>query len=372
MENDQNPCPESEESDFINLSFRMIVPMSGDSRADEDPNHSEVDSEWSEFEDLIFADDFAFFIYAILSESNEPFLFKVDNFSVLEDPHSVLVGEPNNYTLKVSISKDDFNKVYSESGDDITLKIVAFANTNHNISELTAEDYSTYSNLISSASQKLHYPILGTIYTDTGGRIPMFGVSILETTREVLYKSRPYNPVYGENICMLRSVAKIKVIDNISREESGLPRIEEVSFHSRTNQAYLLPHDAINYVNGLQIETPRPWDDVSSDNSITLTLYNRFENERIGYIPEQGISSEIPYLNITITNELDGKGDPVTASQTTYKVPMKGYNDQTFNFGDNILRNHIYILSVTSVENSEPTLEVAVKQWRIITYEYEY
>lgn len=375
MEYNDNQCPESDESDFINLSFRMVAPISGNSRYDDNPEHTEDDSEWPEFEDRIYADDFAFFIYSVLPDEQKPFLFKVDNFSVLDDPHTTFSGGPSNYTLKVSIPKDVFESVYSTDTDDIILRIVAFANTNNKnnkiLSNLSESEYSTFNNLINATSKKLFYYLNGTIYLGTGGtpsidsRIPMYGVSTLTTTREVLFKSRPYNPVYGDNIYMLRSVAQIKVVDNIStHDDNNLPRIETVTFHSSTNQAYVLPYDAVNYKNGKQIETSN----VKDGAPMEWTLLKK-ENQWIGYIPEQEINSDIPYLTITLTYEVDADGRPLT--QKTFTVPMHGYKDQNFNFGDAILRNHIYTLSV--IENgAEAEVSVEVREWASVELTLDY
>ncbi len=69
----------------------------------------------------------------------------------------------------------------------------------------------------------------------------------------------------------------------------------------------------------------------------------------IGFVPEQKIGHPnnnfelgMPVYRVTIDNrKADG-----TLESLIYDVPMTSYNGLNFSFGQNILRNHIYTLSV--------------------------
>lgn len=365
MEDQDNPCPNPEDSEFINLTFNMVVPIARQTRTDD--FHDEIDSEWPEVEDLIYTDDFAFYLYAVLPDGTQPFIAKIDDISSI-------TGGNGTYTLQITLEKSKFEEVVPKENNIVKFKIAVFANTNKKYNNLSETDYASFETLIDTASQ-WDFSIFGTIYAGTGtvdgnlrsgARLPMYGTSTLEVTRDQVYMSRPETPLWGGEISMLRSVAKVQVLDEIINRDqtTGLPRIEAVTFIGPSDKAYILPYDASNYQNGKQIETPNNCE----GNQRELGLLKRENNKWIGYIPEQSVKGSKFVINVTYYLKEDGTPlDPMT-----FEVPMTGYNDQTFKFGDFILRNHIYTLSVKSVETSKPSIEVSVKQWRKINFEYEY
>ena len=78
-----------------------------------------------------------------------------------------------------------------------------------------------------------------------------------------------------------------------------------------------------------------------------------------------------PALDITVTYTLNADGSP--AKQDTFTVPMTGYNGEDFNFGDAILRNHIYTLSVDHVDlGTEAEISVEVQDWNQNSYILDY
>ncbi len=91
-----------------------------------------------------------------------------------------------------------------------------------------------------------------------------------------------------------------------------------------------------------------------------------------GYAPEMKISNADttrPYFQITVALRSGSNGD-VTKS---YTVPMAGGSDYPdIRFGDYVLRNHIYTLSIERVNLDELTLEVAVNDWKTLNFNYEY
>ena len=366
FEDPDTPCPVADDdSEYLNLSFRMMVPVDDKSRVDD--NHDEIDSENPSLEDHIYSDDFCFFIYAGSQNDLDPaFIKKVYNGSGENDPNTMIWGGPIEYIVKVAVPKSDFESKVPGEGD-VVFRVVAIANSEKVFSMLTPAQYDTYSHLIESAS-KWNFNIFGTLYTQAGTlvsapRIPMYGMASYNVARDRLYRSTSADPVYGdENISLLRSLAKIKVIDNIAgRDAQGFPYVESVTFHTKST-AYTLPYDAINYKNGYQVETARPYTDESGLKELTLQS-NSTGNVWTGYVPEQIINTQdktaVPLFRIKVARMKDKDGNVLFSE---YDVPMSSYNGLSFGFGSNILRNHIYTLSIEQVEASL-ALDLEVLPW---------
>ena len=361
-------CPDTEESDYINLSFRLTAMRhGGSSRVDE--FHEEISSEYAEFEDRIYADKFAFYIYAGTGAS-ESLLMKlidmsVENMATTNDPHTSLSGGPTNFTLKVSVSRADFEAAVpsAETEGDINFRIVVFANTDteNTVKKLTTTQEASFSSLINAASDWT-YNILGTLYADpttdgellSNAAIPMYGIRNFTVSRSVLYKSKPYAPVDGGPISLLRSIAKIKVIDNIQNRKEGTenPRITSVKFTSSTSFAYVLPYGAAIYENSNQVTMPNPCES-PSDQHTTIILLKQDDNSWIGYVPELNITNDIQFtIKIKVSD----------SESEDFVIPMTGYRDHKFEFGTDILRNHIYTLSVEHV-GVDADIRVKVENW---------
>lgn len=362
-ENPDNPYPvvDDDDSEFVNLTFRMVMQPGNLSRSDN--FHEEVNSENPSLEDRIYADDFIFYVYAGEEDSEEQaFIAKVDNSGVNTDPHTNISGGVGIYTVRVSIPKSDFEAVVPVASEVVKFRVVAFANTNKKYSELTPDDYGTFNSLMNVVSE-WNFDIFRTVYSGTGGlqrnpRLPMFGTTEFSATRERLYDSRPDYPIRGEDMYMLRSLAKIKVVDNItSRDSNGLPHIDAVTIIGLPT-AYTLPYDANKYKNGKQVHTARPCEMVDGNPVATreLNLPRDTDNNKlfVAYIPEQSIN--IPKLFIKVTFSLNADNTPL--EQKTYEVPLSMFTD----FGDALLRNHVYTLSV-DMAGPEAELSVAVEPW---------
>lgn len=353
MEDPDAPCPVAEdESDFLNLSFRIMVPVDGMSRTD-NAGHTEVGSENPAFEDRIYSDDFCFFIFAGPASGADPaFIAKVHEGSALDDPYTGIAGGPLDYVVKVAIPKGDFNKIVPQGSDKVTFRVVAFANTNKEFDNLAADEYSTYSKLIETAS-KWDFNIFGTVYTAGSSslaeapRIPMYGTLKFDVSRERLSKSSVAAPVWSEeDMCLLRSLAKIKVVDNITRFDDVYPYVKAVTFNTRS-MAYTLPDNAAGYVNGNQVHNARIHTASAGLSGLDLMAVAA-EGVWACYVPEQVTrttnGTDAPFFRITVAlmKNQDGSED-----LRAYDVPMTKYNDTEFKFGDYLLRNHIYTLEVT-------------------------
>ncbi len=378
VEDSGTECPVS---DNITLSFQMLSANIG-TRADSNPLHSETDSEWQAFEDLIDVNDFAFYIFADV-EDDTPLVMKVTDIAGSTDPNMMITGSPGAYTVSTVIPRKNLEDLLGYelspgSSKVLNFRIVVLAN---------AQGAGDYADIVSDNPNfttfwervKEWNFNMDAIYSnnsgDSGinglykGAIPMFGMSAFGITEDALYESRPDDRIWLGDIWMLRALAKVRVIDNIGTRNvtTGLPRIEEVTVQSATNLAKQLPLNAPMYVNGSQVEAANiAARDASTTDAQCLYKLGYLpasdKTMRFGYIPEQIIENELPAFNITVTFEVDEAGNPTR--QEVYQVPMTGYKDTKFEFGNEILRNHIYTLSVNSVAlGAQAELTVNVADW---------
>ena len=385
---DDDPCPAAD-SDSVSLSFSLS--SSGTllySRADS--QHNETSSEFRYFEDGVDMNDLAVFVFAKITGSSAPerLVYKLTNLTKSDDPRINIVGNLGNYTVEVMIRREDLKDVLGgyeitpEGDENVSFRMLMLANcsspgTNAEakwntidgrdyptvISQLDGWDYAmSYLYNINAANAGSND--ITELYNNRKDHAPMFGNMMFDPVSEdALYYSRPENRVYLGEMYLLRALAKVKVIDNIEdKDANGYPMITSVTFLSSQDRAHQLPDDALNYQNGQQVHTPKisdPGNTINVNNPTatyrlgiipetwTITpASQRKGNVFVGFAPEQQISSlgDMPAFQITIANR-KANG---TLENYVYTVPMTSYNGQQFNFGANILRNHIYTLSVNS------------------------
>ena len=370
---DHCPAPEEDGAGYVTISFDLTASKSQYSRA-----YEQRAGEWPLFEDYIDINDCIFFIYADINETKQPLIRTIDMSDVTNDAHTNISGGPQIYTVRVSIPKSAIDEaVPGDESDILSFRIVAFVNTYGNAKNLIATPAASSFNTLINEAAKWTYNLSETLYKKEGSsesvvfnsnsKIPMYGTKIFDTTRSNLQNSKPESPIWAGNLSLLRSIAKIEVIDAISnRDERGLPRIDAVTFSSSTDCAYMLPESAASYINGNQVEKSN----ICDGNPLLISLFNGDNINWAGYIPEQLIESEessVPSFTITITYEVGADGSPVT--QKEFTVPMTGYNDQKFSFGKEILRNHIYSLAVNVFADTDeeivltPYLGVTLNPW---------
>ncbi len=377
------PCPPEgpdghRQQAQITLSFRMISGNAG-TRADSQ-GHDETDSEWKSFEDAIYERDFAFYIF--LGEGNDaPLLTKVTDIASSSDPTSMITGTPGTYTVSVSISKTALEEKLGRELDEtstepVGFRIVAFANT---YSPGTGGDYdnvpcATYGELIEEAGKwtfdmsEIHNASEGWRQDVTGiykGYLPMFGTKVFTATEENLATSRPEERFWLGEMSMLRALAKIRVIDNIADKKNGLPYVSSAVVIGTASRACPLPAGAAAYADGSQVHTANIAATAEGENTTFIMGYlgDSGSNEIFGYCPEQTITGGSPVMRITVVFEKDAAGVP--AEYDIYDVPMKGYDGKDFSFGSEVLRNHIYTLSVDNVRRGIPAnITVTVADWQ--------
>lgn len=400
-------CPES---DTVMMSFKMLTsaPLTG-TRAD-DHNHDEVDSEFREFEDGINVNDFAFFIF-VGTGDDAKLVVKNTNIASSTDPTTMITGSPGAYTVTVKMDRQTLDAklghpIEPGSTAPVNFRFVVFANClstagpnnpieGGNYNALTGN---TFGEVVANAEKwgfamaKIYSSVENDSPVDGlyKGNIPMYGTNNFTVTEGALYASRPDNRIYLGEIDLLRALAKVRVVDNIADKDSqGYPRIERVEFIGTQIYARQLPYDAINYRNGTQVHSPNIFkptegaltpDATPKDGFVLGTIPNSWASPatngyvtRIAYVPEQKIerfnndvnADGLPMFRITVGTKWEMKDGKVSTSETAvYDVPMTGYDGQSFEFGDNILRNHIYTLSVNQVKLGVPAdITLNVVNW---------
>lgn len=393
---DPGPCPGK---NTFSISFKMLTsdPLQ-ETRVDNEPNHSEADSEYRDLEDGINRSDLGLFIFAKAPEgSDEKLILKLTNIGTSTNPQMMITGSPGAYTITMSLNKNDFSEklryeVTPDGERQIQFRVLILANCNvANLGNITAD---TFSGVIDQA--KAFSFAMSNLYNnnegDSGvtglykGNIPMFGTNVFQVREIDLWSSKAEERIYLGEVDMLRALAKVRVVDNIqNKNDEGYPKITQVEFIGSQGTAFSLPTDAVNYINGNQVHTPNIYNtEVSFNGDFNKYTYklgtiaegwdmtpadNRKGQTRIGYVPEQtitylngNVAEGFPIIKITAAIRKDPSGNDEIKE---YNIPMKGkYEDQEFNFGNQILRNHIYTLSVNKIAVGTPAnISIDITDW---------
>lgn len=379
-------------SGVVALSFNMTTQGTTLlSRAD-DSNHPETASEYAALEDAINYDDLALLVFARRDSGDEKLLFKITDFTpstALGTQRVNILGSPGNYLINLTILREEFTdflggyELSPEGKSTITFRMLMVANCFGEDDDrdaawdaVTGQDFPEVMSQISTWSysmDNLYDAAAGTsaaeLYGDKAQGLPMFGTTTFSTSESMLYYSRPENRVYLGQIDMLRSVAKIRVVDNIRLKTEGYPRLKAVRFTGSRSEGMVLPFDALNYQNGNQVHSLNmyhPDDELTMADAAVYSLGTIPEqwsmtpaadctgDTFIGFVPEQRISyadnnvaAGMPVFDIDVAfYDTDSNIEIIR----TFSVPMTGYNGVQFtNFGQSILRNHIYTLRVNDV-----------------------
>lgn len=403
-------CPGNADSENITLSFHILTSDPHlESRAD-DKGHHEVESEYRMFEDGIDMRDCAMFVFARMEDrtGDEVLLFKNINLGQSTNPEVYIAGAPGSYTVNFTITKGRLNELLDfelnpGASEKISLRVLLLANcsspgTNAQAkwNQITGTTYKAVIDQLGAWTYAMSY-----IYNKEGGdeavniyknqkqNAPMFGTIRVPVTQEALYYSRPDNRVYMGEMELLRAIAKVRVVDNIQNKDAdGYPKIIGAVFLGSQSSARQLPYDAINYMNGNQVHIPNIGEpdrelklsnDIKDPENFKLGTIpdgwsmtspdDKKGGTWIGYVPEQKIgninndvSQGMPVFHVTVALQKNADGGEEIKP---YDIPMTSYNGQTFDFGNNILRNHIYTLSVDEVEvGIEARVTFAVDEWK--------
>lgn len=411
VEDPGNPCADT--SDEVTVSFRMMAngAIFG-SRAD--ALHPETDSELTTLEDGIDMKDLGIFVFAkpegARNEDGSPapenLVLKTTTIGTSTNPDMMVVGSPGAYTVTMVFKRAELHtaigmEITEGGAQNIQFRILILANSSSPGTNAQAKwnqiDGKTYSKVIEQLGDwnyAMNYlynaDYTGTdalgIYSNRKRNIPMFGTAVFSVTQDALLNSRPDDRLFMGEIELLRSLAKVRVVDNIENKDAdGFPKIIGVEFVGSQSQARQLPYNAPDYVSGNQVHTPNiysPDNTLNPENPPTFRLgtiepgvdmtpaADRKGLTRIGYVPEQkighingNVNEGRPMFRITVRLK---ENDDGTGDDHVYEVPMTGtYDGQTINrFGDNILRNHVYTLSVNYVGMDTPvSITVSVAEW---------
>ena len=392
-------CPDmpASTSDEIMLSFKMMTENVGTTRTDDFSGHEETDSEWPAFEDNIDLRDFAFYIF-LESAEDKPLVMKVTDIASSTDPNQMVTGALGAYTVTTKIPKKNLEdllgyELTANSSEKVDFRLVLLANEGIGkdgyaalapydaVHATEGHEATTFADFMKNAEaltfniNSIYNPVESDATVDGiyKGTIPMYGMKTYTTTEDLLFKSRPEERIYMGEVYMLRSLAKIKVIDYSEKNADGYPYISAVVIEGRTNTVSPLPADAAGYVNGAQVHIPRIMEATAGANTAyrlgTLTRTAATPPRgtvRIGYIPEQQVVYGMP--TIAVTARLD-------ADRTeTYSIPMGGGGEYpAFGFGDYIIRNHIYTLNVNSIAVGAPAdITVEAAPWTESDYTLDY
>lgn len=400
IEDPVRPCPVDEgRDDDVMLSFQLDASGSlTGSRADDhtNPTHPEVDSEWREFEEGIDFNDLGIFVFAqkapLDGTGSEKLVFKTTD---MKDDSVRIDGGPGAYFVDLTLNKSHLERIIgtklTEADDpNIAFRILILANSQslgtNNKPRWPLITGTTYNEIINQFNEwkyntnNIYNPdYMGddiiNIYSNLKHNIPMFGTNTFMVTKEELYYSREDRKIYMGQIDLLRSLAKIRVVDCISNKtEKGYPKISAVTFYGSQYLSRPLPYNALTYENGTQVHTPNIAEDgllnydetdikangnyrlgILPENWVEANIKDPDGHEIngvstwVGFVPEQEIGLRLnvnetscPMLRITIANHKNSDG---TEDTTDYSVRMNNFV-YAGGFGDAILRNHIYTLLV--------------------------
>ncbi|MDE7411523.1 MAG: hypothetical protein K2M94_05730 [Paramuribaculum sp.] len=387
----------------MSLSFNMVTGSAiTRSRADSQ-GHGETDSEFRDFEDGIDIRDLGIFVFAKIagSTSDEKLVYKLTNLLDSDDARiNIVAGGKGSYFVNLMIRKDDLKDVLDgyeitrEGKSIISFRFLLLANCLQSGASATAKwdaiTGQTYPTVIAQLAE-WNFPMSDiynadggpdaeTIYSNKKNHVPMFGTNMFAITEADLVYSTPGGRIYLGEVNLLRALAKVRVVDNIQeKDDYGYPCITSVEFLSSQSQARQLPAGALNYEDGQQVHTPNIFQENSNltlaetyklgtiPESWTITPSSqRTGNVFIGFVPEQrighpnnNVDEGMPVFHVTIANR---KAD-TTMEYLDFYVPMTSYNGVNFSFGQNILRNHIYTLSVNDF-GAKLNLQVDVVPYR--------
>lgn len=422
VEEPGRPCPGGAggalDAGGVTMTLRIVadavLPQAAAATRADDLGHDETDSEVP-LEDAVNVKDFGFFLF-LGDGADARMLHSNTQLAASADPDEMVTGSAGVYTVSFALTRRMMTEAlqaigelpagseYTPSPDSQTprrLRIAVVANpTGEDAGSFWQTDPAQWpgrdnwtrlqaavtwgdfveeagrlkvamSDIVSNTGTDMSAPgAAGSMSGVFKGLIPMFGTRVYTVTDAQLYESRPDERLWLDDLSLLRALAKVRVVDNIAgKDAAGYPRVYGGCVQVRCDEAYVLPDGALTYQNGQQVHTPRPaaatagapaWYQLCTP---TATA----GDATLMYCPEQTAGGGYPMVRIGIETAAPDVSDTGVVSPpkvTYYDVPI----EQTA-----LLRNHIYTLSVNSVDTGTPAdITLSVEDWTPADFELDY
>lgn len=400
---DQPPCPPASDSDHVKFHIRIshTIAAPAVSKADNTPGHTDETGEAYESALNLSAipADFRFYIF-----DNDNAGRLIYATGTAPDPDLIIGTAVTGYTINASIGTEVLSISHANPDQVVNLRFALVTNLRSaggeyidNVTVYDSEKPSavatTFTGLFDSpAASNPGYR--GTDFTlpdnwdpsVNGNFIPFYGYIDAQFTARQLLESEFYDVVFADKaLPLLRAVNRLEIVDALPSGDTGYPRISAVTV-SNISATGMLMSDYFNPLrnpgpyNPEQLTLPTGYAasltasrTMKQFSDVPLTIYlpnpdnpnvniertDKFSVFRT-YLPEQSFATGnavSAQINVSILG-LDSEGNEQTYN---YTLPSQGYDIWT-NWGNQLIRNHIYRLVVTSV-SGELEIRYVVCPW---------
>lgn len=383
----ENPCPDPEpgqpEENSLALSFRVTtsIPLSrkAPSRADSE-NHPEETYDYA-FEDEINLNDFGFFIFAYKADgSTDPVLLYKNTNVTASSSEMEIAGGLGDYTVNLDLPASLAEQFLTDPTTDLSpngsrslkVRIAIIANSNASRQkpglagfndlkaawdDKTTNGVATFTQFTDIAKDMVFTPD----YTGENLLIPMYGLSEEFTMGERdMYFSRPDDRMMLGEVSLLRAMNKVRLVNAIPADEmeGEYPQLVSATITYGSPDGFVTPAAPGNYVNGQQVHTDRVLSAAQTRPTQAFMEGTLVDKSLITYLPVQTLQTGAPTLMITMRNAAgETREFPVDLADPQYET-IHGQ------WGEMMLRNHVYTLAITSVRfGVELQLTATVADW---------
>ena len=393
----ENPCPDPEpgqpEENSLALSFRVTtsVPLSrkAPSRADSE-NHPEETYDYP-FEDEINLNDFGFFIFAYKADgSTDPVLLYKNTNVTSSSSEMEIAGGLGDYTVNLDLPAslaeqfltDPTTELSPNGSRSLKVRIAIIANSNASRQkpglagfndlkaawdDKTTNGVATFTQFTDIAKDMVFTPD----YTGENLLIPMYGLSEEFTMGERdMYFSRPDDRLSLCVVSLLRAMNKVRLVNAIPADEmvdGTYPQLVSATITYGSPDGFVTPVNPGSYVNGQQVHTDRVLLAAATRPTQGFREGTLVDKSLITYLPVQRLGEGAPTLVITMRNAAGETRDfPVDLNDPQYET-IHGQ------WGEMMLRNHVYTLAITSVRfGVELELTATVADWEDAEFTLDY
>ena len=192
--------------------------------------------------------------------------------------------------------------------------------------------------------------------------IPMYGLSQEFTMSERdMYFSRPDDRMMLGEVSLLRAMNKVRLVNAIPADEmvdGTYSQLVSATITYGSPDGFVTPDDPGSYVNGQQVHTDRVFSAAQTRPTQAFMEGTLVDKSLITYLPVQKLGEGAPTLMITMRNAAgETREFPVDLNDPQYET-IHGQ------WGEMMLRNHVYTLEITSVRfGVELQLTATVADW---------